>query len=353
MKAKRSAAAALAVALMLFAATAHAGRSPFGVATPDTSGGGWFGGPLAPAFAWIAVHQAHFYKALTGALGNLKANPAGLWLLFALSFLYGIFHAAGPGHGKAVITSYLLASGDSVRRGIALSFLAAAVQAASAIIIVAIGAIVLKISATAMTFATDWIEIVSYGAIALFGAFLLWSKIRGDHHHHHHHVPSADPAGHTHDHDRHELSAAHDHHDHAHDHGDDHALHGHAHHGHDHGPVLASKPAASWLARPWAAVLSVGVRPCSGALIILVFALSQGLFAAGVAATLVMGMGTGLTVAALATLAVSARGVALKLAGTDGAVAVLGRGIEIAGAAAVLLLGLLLLGGALSAGLPG
>ena len=100
-------------------------------------------------------------------------------------------------------------------------------------------------------------------------------------------------------------------------------------------------------------MLSVGVRPCSGALIILVFALSQGLFAAGIAATLVMAMGTGLTVAALATLAVSARGVALKLAGTDGAVAVLGRGIEIAGAAAVLLLGLLLLGGALSAGLPG
>ena len=102
--------------------------------------------------------------------------------------------------------------------------------------------------------------------------------------------------------------------------------------------------------RSWSAVLSVGVRPCSGAIIILVFAWSQALFAAGVAATFIMALGTGLTVAALATLAVSAKGIALRLAdaGTGGAAVLLvARGIEIAGAAAVLLLGLFLLGGAL------
>jgi ABC-type nickel/cobalt efflux system permease component RcnA len=66
-----------------------------------------------------------------------------------------------------------------------------------------------------------------------------------------------------------------------------------------------------------------------------------------------MALGTGLTVAALATVAVSAKGVALRLAGTGGSVAVLARSVEIAGAAVVLLLGLLLLGGALAAGLPG
>jgi ABC-type nickel/cobalt efflux system permease component RcnA len=331
---------ALAALAVVAATEAHAASSPFGIATPDSSGGAWFGGPLGPVFAWIAVHQAHFYKALTAALGDLKANPAGIWLLFGISFAYGIFHAAGPGHGKAVITSYLVASGESARRGIVLSFMAAAVQAASAIIIVAIGAIVLKVSATAMTLATDWIEIVSYAAIAHFGAFLLWSKIRGEHHHHHHHsVPMAD------------IDDGHDHHhDHDHDHGHEHH---HGEDGHDHrygGPLPARR---GWLARPWAAVLSVGIRPCSGALIILVFALSQGLFAAGVAATFVMALGTGLTVAALATLAVSAKGVALRLAGTGGSVAVLARGVEIAGAALVLLLGLLLLGGALAAGLPG
>jgi ABC-type nickel/cobalt efflux system permease component RcnA len=333
--------ARIAVAAVVFsamAAGAHAAQSPFGIATPDSTGGAWFGGPLGPVFAWIAVHQSHFYKALTSALGDLKTNPAGVWLLFGLSFAYGVFHAAGPGHGKAVISSYLIASGHSARRGIGLSFLSALVQAMSAIIIVAIGAIVLKVSATAMTFATDWIEIVSYGAIAIFGAWLLWTKIRGDHHHHHHHhhAVGADAVDEDH---RHDLD-----HDHGHDHHD-------RDNGHDHHRPPAQQ--AGWLARPSTAVLSVGIRPCSGAIIVLVFALSQGLFVAGIAATLVMALGTGLTVAALATLAVSAKGLALRLAGENGSVAMLARGVEIAGAAAVLLLGLLLLGGALSAGMPG
>jgi ABC-type nickel/cobalt efflux system permease component RcnA len=102
------------------------------------------------------------------------------------------------------------------------------------------------------------------------------------------------------------------------------------------------------------AILAVGVRPCSGAIIILVFALSQGLFAAGVAATFVMAVGTGIAVAALATIAVSAKGLAVRLAGAEsGTAARVVRGFEIAAALVVLLLGLLLLGGALSGGLPG
>jgi ABC-type nickel/cobalt efflux system permease component RcnA len=337
--------AALAATVVLVAVEAKAAKSPFGIATPDSSGN-YFGGPLGPIFAWIAFHQAHFYRALTGALSSLKQDPAGLWLLFGLSFAYGVFHAVGPGHGKAVITSYLLASGASARRGIALSFLAAMVQAISAVVIVAIGAIVLRVSAVAMTFATDWIEIVSYGAIALFGAWLLWAKIRGDHHHHHHHVVAPAGAGHA-DH-------AHEAHDPTHDHGlDEHARE------HDHGHEPARVHASGARRRPlitraWTAVLAVGIRPCSGAIIILVFALAQGIFAAGVAATFVMALGTGLTVAALATFAVTAKDVVLRFAG-GGSVMVtrLARGVEIGGAAAVLLLGLLLLGGSLYSGLPG
>lgn len=104
------------------------------------------------------------------------------------------------------------------------------------------------------------------------------------------------------------------------------------------------------MAKAWSAILAVGIRPCSGALIILVFALSQGLFAAGIAATLVMAMGTGLTVAALATLAVSARGVALRLVGAESSAAyTVVRIAEIGGATVVLLFGLLMLGGALAA----
>lgn len=102
------------------------------------------------------------------------------------------------------------------------------------------------------------------------------------------------------------------------------------------------------------AVLAIGLRPCSGAIIILVFAISQGMFAVGIASTLIMAVGTGITVAALATLAVSARGLAERLAGADSVMAArVVRGLEITAALLVLLLGITLLGGALAAGLPG
>jgi ABC-type nickel/cobalt efflux system permease component RcnA len=332
-------------AFLLAAPLADAAQSPFGIATPDSSGY-YFGGPLGPLFAWVAVHQAHFYRALTASLASLRNDPSGLWLLFGLSFIYGVFHAVGPGHGKAVISSYMLASGDSARRGIVLSFLSAAVQAVSAVVVVAVGTIILRVSAVGMTFATDWIGIVSFAAITVFGAWLLWTKIRGDHRRRQavafqpvagqfvcddptHDAPGAihinccaplpAPAG---------------------------------------TPIVAAPPVDSlgaFLRRAWSAIVAVGIRPCSGAIIILVFALSQGFFAAGVAATFVMAAGTGLTVAAIALVAMSAKGIALRVtgAGSSRGALLLGRTIEIGGAAAVFLFGLVLLGGALATGLPG
>ena len=108
----------------------------------------------------------------------------------ALSFAYGVFHAAGPGHGKAVISAYMVSSGETAKRGIALSFLAAFVQALSAVLIVGIAAVVFHVTAVTMTRATDWFETLSYALVAVVGGWLLWSKTfgGGHHHHHHHHV---------------------------------------------------------------------------------------------------------------------------------------------------------------------
>jgi ABC-type nickel/cobalt efflux system permease component RcnA len=340
-------------ALLVAAAAAHAAASPFGIATPDSSGGG-FGGPLGPFFAWVALRQAEFYRSMTAALSAVKANGSAPWILLGISFAYGVFHAAGPGHGKAVISSYLVSSGESAKRGILISFAAAIVQAFVAIAIVAVASIALKATAQTMTAASNWIEIVSYALIAAVGAFLLWTKIAGGHHHHHHHHFAGgddhghDHAGHAHDHDH--VHGVHDH-----GHGADHG-HDHDHARHDHGQPVRGKSSSGtgWFAKPWSAVLAVGIRPCSGAIIVLVFALSQGLFAVGILATLVMALGTGLTVAVLAILAVTARGLAVALAGTESPAAVfLVRAAEIGGAAVVLLFGLVLLGGALSAGLAG
>ena len=98
------------------------------------------------------------------------------------------------------------------------------------------------------------------------------------------------------------------------------------------------------------AIFAVGLRPCSGAILVLVFALAQGLFWAGIAATFVMGLGTAITVAAIAVLAVSARGVARRISSvSDGGGALIMRGIEFAAAGLVLLFGLGLLSGYLFA----
>src|SRR4029077_1637454 len=175
-------------------------------------------------------------------------DGSAVWLLMGISFAYGVFHAAGPGHGKAVISSYLVANEETWKRGITLSFASALLQAFVAVAVVGIAAALLGATAGTMKRAVWWIEIVSYGLIALMGARLLWVKGRGflrewsamrapksvgaaathTHHHdhgHHHHGHDHHHHDHAHDHD-HDHD---DHHDHEHDHDD--------HSGHSHGPT--------------------------------------------------------------------------------------------------------------------
>ncbi len=145
-------------------------------------------------------------------------------------------------------------------------------------------------------------------------------------------------------------------HDHHHDHG--HGHHHHHHHGdehasawgHGHGPEPEELAGPGGWQRGLSAIVAVGLRPCSGAIIVLVFALAQGLFWAGVAATFVMGLGTAITVAAIATLAVGFRSAAAQFAGTRSGYGMLAlRGIEVGAAVIVLAFGVLLLFGYLAA----
>jgi nickel/cobalt exporter len=118
-------------------------------------------------------------------------------------------------------------------------------------------------------------------------------------------------------------------------------------HGHSHGPEPSELAGRGGWQRGLSAIVAVGLRPCSGAILVLVFALAQGLFWAGVGATLIMGLGTFITVAAIATLAVGARGLAARLAayrGGGGGVLIM-RGLEVAASLLVMAFGLLLLTG--------
>ena len=142
-----------------------------------------FGGPRPPAepqvggiIGWILARQSEFYREMSATIRAAKSDGSAVWTLLGISFAYGIFHAAGPGHGKAVISSYLVANEETARRGIVLSFASALLQALVAVAIVAVFAWLLSSTAKTMCSAEKAIEIVSYGLIAAFGARLVWTK---------------------------------------------------------------------------------------------------------------------------------------------------------------------------------
>ena len=115
--------------------------------------------PRTGFFGWVAQVQKDFYIALTAALGRLKSDWTAFWVLGSLSFLYGIFHAAGPGHGKIVISSYVLANEQQVRRGIVLSFLSAMMQSGVAVGFVLVLSLLLGLTSMALSDAANWIGI--------------------------------------------------------------------------------------------------------------------------------------------------------------------------------------------------
>ncbi|MBS4083839.1 MAG: nickel transporter [Rhizobiales bacterium] len=292
--------------------------------------------PSSGFFGWIFAQQAAFYTQLREAIKAATVTGSAGWTLITISFLYGIFHAAGPGHGKAVIASYMLADNATWKRGALLAAISAFVQACVAVAFVGVAVLVFGATARNMSSAATVIEIIAYALIVLLGLYLLWKKggsflaaLRSK------------PDAHEHDH-------AHGHH-HGHDHAHHHHDHGHDHHGHSHGPEPAELKGKDWFRRGMVAAVAAGLRPCSGAILVLVFSLAQGIFLIGVLSTFAMGAGVAITVTAIALVTVFGKGIAVRLGGAMGGRSELVlRGIEVFGALAVIALGLLLLFGFLA-----
>ncbi|ADV11062.1 MULTISPECIES: nickel/cobalt transporter [Mesorhizobium] len=388
---------ALTVAMMHFADAAHA-QSSLGIGVND--GMAPTTGPFAHILMWINLRQQEFYRALATAMKAMRQDGSKIWILVGLSFAYGIFHAAGPGHGKAVISSYMVANEVALRRGILLSFVSALLQGLTAVAVMGVAYFVLRGTSVSMTDAAWFMEIMSFVFVTLFGAWLLWRKLgpavlrlfgkgpayslsaahaghshaghsHGGHSHGGHSHGAHSHAGHSHAAHSHSAHAhshalhAHDHvHGPSHDHHDhhDHAEHDHAHHdhaagevcdtcGHSHAPdpALLSGDRFDWRTA-WTAVAAVGIRPCSGALIVLSFALLNGLWLGGLLSVLAMSLGTAITVSALATLAVTAKNWAVYFAGDGRMGNRIHSIVEIGGAAFVFLFGLLLLSASLASG---
>ncbi|WP_339756668.1 nickel/cobalt transporter [uncultured Hoeflea sp.] len=339
---------AATIACIVLAGAAHAQSSlGIGAAEPAITPTGLGGSVLY----WVNQQQQAFYRALTGALKAMRSDPWQMWGLVSLSFLYGVFHAAGPGHGKAVISSYMLANEVALRRGVVLALFSSMLQALTAVAVVGVAYYLLRGLSISMTQATHFMEIASYALITLFGLWLLSRKLLSlrttpalsP-------VPAQQPQAHA------EHAHAHsDHQHHNHDHDGHHHHHEHAEGevcstcGHSHVPDPRLISGRNFSVREaWSAVIAVGLRPCSGALIVLTFSMLNGLWIAGIVSAFAMALGTAITVSALATLAVLAKGTAVRLAGASMGGTV-GTMIEILGAATVFALGLLLLAASLQA----
>ena len=331
---------ALALLLTPGIANAQLAHRPFAV-----GGGEGGGGAQGGVVGWLLSVQSTLTHAIANDVKALHDNPSAVWALVGLGLVYGVVHAAGPGHGKAIIASYVTANDRAVRRGVVLAFLAAMLQALVAIVVVGLMAAVLNATSTEMNRAADFLALASDLGVAAIGAYLVFAKGRAL-------IGTlqrrfagksalresvllasapwraapvaaslasfraADPAAGT------ARLAECD---------------------HQHAPDASTLGAGfSWRGAA-TTVVAAGSRPCSGALLVLVFALSQGLFSAGVLATFAMAFGTAVTTGALAALAATFKSAALRFAaGDDSRVAIVARVVEFAAALAVLGFGLAL-----------
>jgi nickel/cobalt exporter len=319
---------------------AQAARHPFAVGANEGAAS-----TADPVSRFILALEGGFYRLITGAVRAAKESATATWGLAALSFAYGVVHAAGPGHGKAVIASYLVANEQALRRGVAISAAAALLQGSVAVAIVGIAAFLVQATSKQMTYAASVVEIVSYAGISLLGCLLVYKKgkallsLRRT-------APlaSLEPpfasattrlatARRT----GRNFSAV------------DGSL------AHEHSPscghLYAFDPHLGSSERSWRAtaltILAAGLRPCSGAILVLVFSLAQGVLVAGILAVAAMSLGTAITTSALAAFAVLGKNAAAKLTAGSKRSLLIGRAIEATAAVGVLALGLVLLAASL------
>ena len=229
---------------------------------------------------WIQDQQKLFHNIMGRDLRTVAEThtfEAALSLI-TVGFLYGIFHAVGPGHGKVIVTGYLLAGRHNLRRGIMVSALSSLLQAITAIVLVVGLYQVLGMARQETETAAAWLEVAGYGFMALVGLALLLRGVdeawhfKDDHHHHNGCNHSIDPAA-----------------------------------------VVAVADRRSLALM----ILSIGIRPCTGAIVLLVFACMLGAVWAGILATLAMGVGTFITTATLAVLALQSKTGLLRLFGVS------------------------------------
>lgn len=251
--------------------------------------------PWIDIIFWASNAQRSFQDSMARALSAIQAGDMSfVWVLCSATAAYGFAHALGPGHGKVLLGGAAMATGATHRRMAFLTVLSSLAQSGTAILLVGLFAVLFGLSAAQLgPIADDWLAPASYTAIALLGVYLMWRGFgfwraaRPAHAHH------AADCGH------HQQQACGC--------------------GHAHGPSIEDVRSLQTWKEAAFLVGAIAMRPCTGAIFVLVIALRFDVFWVGCLAVLTMGLGTAAFNVLVAMSGVAARRLsALNVDNRDG-----------------------------------
>lgn len=255
----------------------------------------WLTGGVGVLEHWVVGAQREVQSSLAAAVRAIKTGqPGALALLLSVCFGYGVLHAVGPGHGKVLIGGYGMGRRVPFWSLSGLSLAASLAQSAVAVAFVYAGVAVLGWTRDAAQGVAEQVMVpVGTAAIGLVGLWLMLRGLRGIWR------QQAQEQGHDHAHHHHDHHHS-DHHHH-HDHDEDCSC------GHAHGPTIAEVERIAGWRDAVALVAGVALRPCTGALFLLILTWQVGIGLAGIAGTFAMGLGTAVVTVGVAAMAVWAR----------------------------------------------
>lgn len=259
-------------------------------------------------FSQVLLWQREFIGLISGYLHQIEQSPirAGS-LLIAISFLYGIFHAVGPGHGKFIIASYLSTHESKLTASMKLSFLASLVQGIVAIASTSVVVVLMHLSSSYFKLSQLWLERIAFGLLFLLGLYWIYQGVRNLWRQFTYKLskPMINKI--------YELkpmlnnqSAV----------LKKHKIidyHQNCSCGHQHLPSSQQLEEATNVKSQLLMICSIGMRPCSGAIFILFLSYMLKLYSWGMLSALAMAVGTGITLSAFALLVRYARLGAIRL----------------------------------------
>lgn len=242
------------------------------------------------------VLQKQLHQQMAGLLQQVKSDPHSVGLaLVGFSLIYGVLHAVGPGHGKIVITTYLATHPSRLKSSLKLTLLASLVQGGVAIALVTVMLQIFKLSSRQLHQSSFWLERGSFIIVMLLGALLCWRALKRGYRVWQQHQNSTAFTIQR-------ISPL-----------PDHQHSAHCGCGHQHMPSDEQLQAGADWRTQMTVVLAMGLRPCSGAILVLLFSKVIGVFGWGILSALAMAVGTSLTISLIGVLVHYSRSLAVRL----------------------------------------